>query len=113
MPGGTDTIATVVLGTAVMAEEGPAMGNNTELLSTLPPAEDAVAAAGGITVEDGTVPIDVLTAAMPSIIEGSITIEAGKSEMAFVLDAGTDGVAGVWIGDTSSASFFMSLIATW
>jgi hypothetical protein len=100
MPGGTDTIATVVLGIAVMAEEGPAMGNNTELLSTLPPAEDAVAAAGGITVEDGTVPIDVLMAAMLSIIEGSITIEAGKSEMAFVLDAGTDGVAGVWVGDT-------------
>ncbi len=34
------------------------MGNNTELLSTRPPAEDAVATAVGITVKDGPVPVD-------------------------------------------------------
>jgi hypothetical protein len=58
MPGRTDTIANVVLGTTIMVEEGAAMGNNTELLSTRPPAEDAVDTAVGITVEDGTVPVD-------------------------------------------------------
>jgi hypothetical protein len=57
-PGRTDTVANVVLGTTIIVEEGPAMGNNTELLSIRPPAEDAVAIAVGITVEDGTVPVD-------------------------------------------------------
>jgi len=47
-----------VLGTTIIVEEGPAMGNNTGLLSIRPPAEDAVAIAVGITVEDGTVPVD-------------------------------------------------------
>jgi len=58
MPGRTDTIANVELGTTIVVEEGPAMENNTELLSTRPPAEDAVATAVGITVEGGTVPVD-------------------------------------------------------